>query len=82
MGQTMCGGTREEPKRTLDIGIFDNSKHFCTVHKGSPYYRKKIRKAERRVANAKMIYEGYKEAKIQRIESKVCKNRRSRSNSS
>ena len=83
MGQNMCGGAREEPKRTLDLGIFDNSKHFCTMRKGSPYYRKKIRKAERRLENATMIYEDYKEAKIQRIESKLCKNkRRLRSNSS
>lgn len=79
----MCGGARQEPNRTLDLGIFDNSKHFCTVRKGSPYYRKKIRKAERRVQNAKMVYEGYKEAKLQRRESKLCKSkRRLRSNSS
>ena len=72
----MCGGAREEPKRTLDIGIFDNSKHFCTVHKGSPYYRRKIRKAERRVANAKMIYEDYREGKLEKKESKLCKSKR------
>ena len=83
MGQSMCGGAREEPKRTLDLGIFDNSKHFCTMRKGSPYYRKKIRKAERRVKNAKMMYADYKEAKLERRESKICKNRRRlRSNSS
>ena len=59
MGQTMCGGARQEPKRTLDLGIFDNSKHFCTMRKGSPYYRKKIRRAERKLENATMIYEGF-----------------------
>ena len=84
MGQTMCGGAREEPpKTTLDLGIFDNSKHFCTMRKGSPYYKKKIRRAERKVENAKLIYSDYKEAKRQRKESKICKNkRRLRSNSS
>lgn len=78
----MCGGAREEPNRTLDLGIFDNSKHFCTMRKGSPYYRKKIRKAERRVENAKMVYEDYKHAKREHRESKICKNRKVRSNSS
>lgn len=79
----MCGGAREEPKRTLDLGIFDNSKHFCTMRKGSPYYRKKIRRAERKVENAKLIYDDYKESKRERKESKICKNkRRLRSNSS
>ena len=82
MGQTMCGGAREEPKRTLDFSIFDNSKHFCTMRKGSPYYQKKIRKAERRVLNAKMVYENYKDTKRERREGKSCKNRRVRSNSS
>ena len=82
MGQNMCGGARQEPNRTLDLGIFDNSKHFCTVRKGSPYYRKKIRKAERRVENAKMIYEDYREGKLEQKESKRCKSkRRLRSNS-
>lgn len=79
----MCGGSREEPKRALDLAIFDNSKHFCTMRKGSPYYRKKIRKAERKVKNAKMVYEDYKEAKLARKESNICKNKhRIRSNSS
>ncbi len=79
----MCGGAREEPKRTLDLGIFDNSKHFCTMRKGSPYYIKKILRAERKVENAKLIYDDYKEAKRERKESKICKNkRRLRSNSS
>lgn len=83
MGQTMCGGARQEPNRTLDLGIFDNSKHFCTMRKGSPYYRKKIRKAERRVENAIILYEDYKEAKLERQETKICKSkRRLRSNSS
>lgn len=83
MGQTMCGGARQEPNRTLDLGIFDNSKRFCTMRKGSPYYRKKIRKAERRVENAKLLYADYKEAKLERKESKLCKSkRRLRSNSS
>ena len=83
MGNNMCGGAREEPKRTLDLGIFDNSKHFCTMREGSPYYKKKIRKAERRLENSKMIYADYKEAKLQRQESKQCKSkRRLRSNSS
>ena len=45
----MCGGAREEPKRTLDLSIFDKSKHFCTMRKGSPFYRKKIRKADKRI---------------------------------
>ena len=82
MGQTMCGGAREEPKRQLDLGIFDNSKHFCTVRKGSPYYRKKIRKAERRVVNARLLYNDYKEKKQERKESKICSSkRRIRSNS-
>ena len=79
----MCGGAREEPNRTLDLGIFDNSKHFCTMRKGSPYYRKKIRRAERKVENARMIYNDYKESKLERKESKLCKSkRRLRSNSS
>lgn len=79
----MCGGAREEPKRTLDLGIFDNSKHFCTMRKGSPYYIKKILRAERKVENAKLIYDDYKEAKRERKESKIGKNkRRLRSNSS
>jgi len=83
MGQNICGGAREEPKRTLDLRIFDNSKHFCTMRKGSPYYRKKIQKAERRVENAKLVYKEYKEEKRERHESKICKNRhRLRSNSS
>lgn len=60
----MCGGSREDSKKTLDLSIFDNSKHFCTMRKGSPYYRKKIRRAERRVENAKMVYKNYKESKI------------------
>ena len=81
MGQTMCGGAREEPNRTLDLAIFDNSKHFCALRKGSPYYRKKIRRAEKRVENAKRIYEDYKETKLQRAEDKVYKNKH-RSNSS
>ena len=81
MGQTMCGGARNEPNRTLDLGIFDNSKHFCTLRKGSPYYKKKILRAERRVENAKMIYENYKESKLLRKESKIY-NHRNRSNSS
>lgn len=81
MGQTMCGGARSEPNRTLDLGIFDNSKHFCTLRKGSPYYKKKILRAERRVENAKMIYENYKESKLLRKESKIYKHR-NRSNSS
>lgn len=82
MGQSMCGGVREEPKRTLDLGIFDNSKHFCAnMRKGSPYFKRRIRKAERKVQNAKNLYENYKEAKNARQESKVCKNRRIRSNS-
>ena len=82
MGNNMCGGAREEPKRTLDLGIFDNSKHFCTIRKGSPFYRRKIRKAERRVENAKMMYADYKEEKRQLQESKSCKSRRRlRSNS-
>ena len=63
MGQSMCGGTREEEKRTLDLGIFDKSKHFCTIRKGSPYYKKKIRRAERRVENAKLLYKDYRETK-------------------
>ena len=71
----MCGGAREEPKRTLDLSIFDKSKHFCTMRKGSPFYRKKIRKAERRVDNAKLVYEDYKDAKRERREGKICKNR-------
>ena len=72
----MCGGAREEPKRTLDLGIFDNSKHFCTMRKGSPYYRKKIRRAERKAANAKQLYEDYRESKLERKGSKVnCRNR-------
>lgn len=76
MGQSMCGGAREEPKRTLDLGIFDNSKHFCTMRKGSPYYRKKIRRAERKAANAKQLYEDYRESKLERKGSKVnCRNR-------
>lgn len=79
----MCGGARGQPKMTLDLGIFDNSKHFCTMRKGSPYYKKKIRKAERRLENSKMIYKDYKEAKLQRQKSKLCKSkRRLRSNSS
>jgi len=82
MGQIMCGGSREESRRALDLGIFDNSKHYCAVRKGSPYYRKRIKKAESRVANAKMIYADYKEEKLQRKESRKCKNkRRIRSNS-
>jgi len=81
MGQSMCGGAREEPKRTLDLGIFDNSKHFCTMRKGSPYYRKKIRRAERKAANAKRLYEEYRESKLERKESKVKCKSRNRSNS-
>ncbi len=70
MGQSMCGGAREEPaKRTLDLGIFDNSKHFCTLRKGSPYYRKKIKRAERRVENAKILYQDYRESKRKRANS-------------
>lgn len=82
MGQNMCGGVREEPKRTLDLGIFDNSKHFCTMRKGSPYYKKKIKKAERRVLSAKLLYDDYREKKQERKESKICRSkRRIRSNS-
>ena len=53
------------------------------MRKGSPYYRKRIRKAERRVYNAKMVYENYKEAKLKRQEERAyCKTiRRQRSNS-
>ncbi len=64
MGQTICGGARAEPENKLDLSIFAKSKHFCTMRKGSPYYRKKIRRAERRVANAKMVYKNYKESKM------------------
>jgi hypothetical protein len=69
MGQTICGGSRKEPEKKLNLSIFANSKHFCTIRKKSPYYRKKIRRAERRVANAKMVYKNYKE-------SKICRNKR------
>lgn len=83
MGQTMCGGAREAPK-TLDISIFDKSPRFCAVRKGSPYYRRRIRQAERRVENAKVVYENYKESKLQRQRNNdfMCKNKnRIRSNS-
>tara|TARA_B100000902_G_C27177784_1_gene847272 strand:- start:60 stop:287 length:228 start_codon:yes stop_codon:yes gene_type:complete len=67
MGQSMCGGARVcehvNVKKRLDLGVFDNSQHFCAMRKASPYYKKKIRRAERRVANAKLIYKGYKESK-------------------
>lgn len=82
MGQNMCGGAREEPKQTLDLGIFDNSKHFCAkIRETSPYFKRRIRKAERRVQNAKNLYATYKETKLARQESRECKNRRIRSNS-
>jgi len=81
MGQTICGGARQESQRALDLGIFDNSKHYCTVRKGSPYYKKKIKRAERKAKNAKLLYEEYRETKLERSNSKSCKNKRIRSNS-
>ena len=82
MGQTICGGARADPKQTLDLSIFDNSKHFCTIRKGSPYYKKKIKKAERKAKNAKLLYEEYKQSKLRHtIESEFCNNKRIRSNS-
>ena len=71
MGQSMCGGVREckSERKPVDLGIFDNSQHFCAVRKGSPYYRKKIRKAERRVENARILYQDYKESKKRRSNS-------------
>ena len=71
MGQSMCGGVREckSERQPVDLGIFDNSQHFCAVRKGSPYYRKKILKAERRVENARLLYEDYKENKKKRSNS-------------
>ena len=59
----MCGAVREEHQRTLDMGIFDKSKQFCTVRKGSPYYRKKIQRAQERVEKAKLVYEEYRDRK-------------------
>ena len=57
MGQQMCGGRREDDARIIDIGIFDKSIVYCGLKENSPYYKKKIRRAERRVKNAKIQYE-------------------------
>jgi hypothetical protein len=65
MGQTICGGVREGHQETLNMEVFKKSNVYC-VKRNSPYYKKRIRKAEKRVANAKAMYDGYKEKKMQR----------------
>lgn len=61
MGQTMCGGSREE----LDMGVFSTNDLYCKRKKkyNSPYYERQIRKKERRLQRIRNNYIAYKENK-------------------
>ena len=82
MGQSMCGGHRHEVPNIIDMSIFEKSKIFCGPKENSPYFKRKIRRAERKAANAKLLYQRYLEKKNQELTNNfMCKSRiRSNSN--
>lgn len=62
MGQNMCAGNREEPQR-LNMGIFHSAVCHRKNENSSPFLRKKIRKAERKLGHLNDLYSDLKEKK-------------------
>lgn len=66
MGQDLCTGRRCKSESNITTKLFHDADVYREKKKNSPYYRRQIRKTERRLASTKMQYELYKENKYRK----------------